>query len=120
MASFTVNGTDIGSYTSDVAETIAEVAVVAQMANGRTRKAHRAMKRRWDITCNRITGTQRAAVQAIAVVTTTFTVIDQHGVSRTAMVEPGSYKTAVTIISPTSDPVNPTLYYDVQIALVEE
>ena len=114
---FTLNGTDISAYLSDPGESIVEVAVVKQMANGRHRKANRAFKRQWALTCIQVTNAQRSALQTIALLTTTFTLVDQHGVNYTVMTEPGSYSARVSLIEPGSPP---TLHYDVQLTCIQE
>lgn len=114
---FTLNGTDVSSYLTDPGESIVEAAAVMQMANGRTRKASRGFKRRWELTFSQVTNAQRTTVQTIALLTTTFTLVDQHGASYTVMTEPGSYSARVSLIEPGSPP---TLHYDVSLTCLQE
>lgn len=117
---FSLNGTDVSAFLTEPGESIVEIGGIRRAANGRARKIRRAAKRTWDLSFEKITNAQRSTIQTIALLTSTFTLVDQHGNSYTVMVEPGSHKVSVPIKSPTTTPTAPDLYYTVSLKIIEQ
>ena len=71
-------------------------------------------KRKWDLTWQDVAEATRAAIEAVALLATTFTYVDQHGTSYTVQCEETAYKDKVSYISPGN-----VLYYNVDLTIYQ-
>lgn len=116
--SITLNGTTFHPSPFQVDVTKIGVSLVA--ASGKRRFVHRLSgatpiyKRVWNLPFENVSETVRAAVAAIYALTTTFTLIDEHGTSYTVQCEDGGYTEQVnTVVS------NTELTYDLTLKVYQ-
>jgi methionyl-tRNA formyltransferase len=115
MASISLNATTF--YPADIEETREKIGTEIAAANGARRFAHRAEKRSWTLTWNRVTAAVRTQIRAVHVLTTTFTYIDEAGTSFTVLCLPGAYRSSIGLIGMPGGVL--TLYYNVTLTIHE-
>lgn len=108
----TLNGTTF--YPSDVPKTLTKVGKSLVSVNGTRTWIHRGHKRSWELSWNTVSNTVRGQVQTIALLTSTFTFVDQLSVSYTVQCEADCYQESVAFISRDG-----TLYYDLTLTIYE-
>jgi hypothetical protein len=101
-------------FPSDVQKTITKIGVSLAMADGSRRWVQRANKHTWAISWERVNVFVRGAVEAVALLGTTFAFVDQDGFSHTVQCEADAYSDSVAAISPDN-----TLYYDISLTVLE-
>lgn len=87
--------------------------VIVAEAGNRT-LVYRAVKREWTIHWEKVPETTRAALIALAALSTTFTFADEHGTSYTVQTEPGDHQCKTAFTTPAN-----AIYYDVDLILHE-
>lgn len=118
MAGIMLNGTTF--YPSDVPKELSKIGVSLPMASGTRRFVQRTVsgtpvfKRTWALPWLIVPEATRAAVQTIALLTTTFTFVDHLGVSYTVQTEEDSYTEKVSVIVS-----NTVFYYDLTLKLYQ-
>lgn len=112
MSGIFLNSTEF--FPSDAPVTLTKVGAALVSANGTRRWVQRAHKRAWDLSWEGVSNATRAAVQTIALLTTTFTYVDQLGVSYTVQCEEDCFTASVSAIEPSG-----TIRYDVALKVVE-
>lgn len=98
MASITLNANVLTP--NKIEHTPEKIGVELVMANGRRRFVHRATKETWSLSWEGITSTVRATLRTIFDLTSTFTYIDQFGVSWSVYCPPGGWKCSIAAILP--------------------
>ena len=107
-----LNGT---AYTpSGVEESLEKIGAERTAANGARRFVHRATKREWRLSWQRVTASVRSSVRGVYALTTAFAYVDEDGASYTVYCPPGGFRSSISLIAP-----GVTLYYDVELTLKE-
>lgn len=117
MAGIFLNGTEF--FPSDAPKEVTKIGALQVAANGARTWVQRVdgannpiLKRSWRLTWKMVGESTRAAVEAVALLATTFAYVDQHGTSYTVQCEEQPYRDGVVDIGPDG-----TLYYDVDLEI---
>lgn len=112
--SITLNGTTF--HPSPFSTDVTKIGVTLVAASGKRRFVQRLsgatpiVKRSWSFPFDNVSESVRAAVAGIYALTTTFTLVDEHGTSYTVQCEEGGYSEQInTIVSNTELTYNLTL-----------
>jgi len=115
MAAITLNGV---SFTpSNIEPAHEKIGTTIQAANGARRWAHRADKRVWTITWDKVALATLTAIRAVFALTSTFTYVDENGVSATVFCQAGALKSSVSEMGMSAG--TQVLYYDVTLEITE-
>jgi hypothetical protein len=119
MAGIFLNGTEF--FPSDAPKETTKVGKALIMDNGDRHWVQRVdgssnpiHKRKWELNWQDVGNSVRAAVEAIALLATTFTYTDQHGTSYTVQCEEGAYKDKISYIG-----TGNVLYYNVDLTIYQ-
>lgn len=111
-SAFVLNGTTF--YAKDRALDEVPIGVEFEALNGSSRFAQRAIKRRWTIDFDNLLIAQLTALRAVHALTTSFTLVDENGVSYTVVRMGDALQSKAGLITP-----NGTIYYTATIVLRE-
>lgn len=110
----TLNGTQFRPTSVDVEET--KIAEEKRMADGTMKSYHRAVKLQWTITWSGLVETSVSAIRTIYRLTTSFTFIDEFGVSWTVVTLSGGLNVSMSAERVRLDG---TKYYDVELIITQ-
>ncbi len=109
-----LNGTNF--YPTNVATGVEKKGEVKEMVDGSTRFFHKAHKRTWDLSWNKVDSSWVSTIRTIYLLTTSFTLTDEFGTSYTVLCLPGGFKHT---LDAGSIGLNGNEYYDVNLTLQE-